>query len=166
MIEIVDYDPSWPAVFATLRDRVGGALPGLARRIEHVGSTAVPGLAARPIVDLTVVVDTLDHLPSVIGALDPLGYRYEGDLGVTGRESFAAPDGSPPHHLCVSAADNACFLTVLAFRDYLRTHPDTARAYAELKRFLAERFGDDRVGYSAAKSAFITRIVASALTDS
>lgn len=162
MIEIVDYDPAWPAVFAGIRDRVADALAGLARRIEHVGSTAVPGLAAKPIIDLTVVVDSLDHLPAVIGRLDPLGYRHEGDLGVMGRQAFATPAGAPAHHLYVCAADDQNLLEVLAFRDYLRTHPDTARAYAELKYFLAQRFRDDRSGYTDAKSAFITGVVATA----
>jgi GrpB-like predicted nucleotidyltransferase (UPF0157 family) len=162
MIEIVDYDPGWPAVFTGLRDGIAEALGGLARRIEHVGSTAVPGLAAKPVVDLTVVIDDRDHLPAVIGRLDALGYRHEGDLGVAGREAFATPPGAPAHHLYVCAPDNRNLAEVLAFRDYLRTHPDTARAYAELKRFLAERFGDDRAGYTAAKSAFITRVVATA----
>lgn len=166
MIEIVDYDPNWPATFAALRDRIGGALPGLARRVEHVGSTAVPGLAGKPIVDLTVVLDTLDDLPAVIDQLAPLGYRHEGDLGIAGRHAFASPPDDPAHHLYVCAADNRNLAEALAFRDYLRTHPDTAHAYAELKRFLAERFVDDRAGYTDAKSAFITRVVASALTDS
>jgi GrpB-like predicted nucleotidyltransferase (UPF0157 family) len=162
VIEIVAYDPRWPSVFASLRDRLVGPLTGLVDRIEHVGSTAVPGLAAKAVIDLTAVVDTLDHLPAVIGRLAPLGYSHEGDLGVTGRHAFATPPGVPAHHLYVCAADNPDFTRVLAFRDYLRTHPDTARAYAELKYFLAERFHEDRAGYTAAKSAFITRIVATA----
>lgn len=160
MIRIAAYDPAWPAAFAALRDRLAAPLAGLYRRIEHVGSTAVPGLAAKPVIDLTVVLDSVDHLPAVIGRLDGLGYRHEGDLGVPGREAFTAPAGGPDHHLYVCPADHPNLAEVLAFRDYLRTHPDTARAYAELKYFLAERFGDDRAGYTAAKSAFITRVVA------
>jgi GrpB-like predicted nucleotidyltransferase (UPF0157 family) len=162
VIEIVVYDPRWPSLFASVRDRLTGPLTGLVDRIEHVGSTAVPGLAARPTVDLTAVVESLDHLPAVIGRLAPLGYCHEGDLGVRGRHAFTTPPDAPPHHLYVCAADDPGFADVLAFRDYLRTHPDTARAYAELKYFLAERFRDDRAGYTAAKSAFINRIVATA----
>lgn len=168
MIEIVAYDRRWPSVFASLQDGLVGPLAGLVDRIEHVGSTAVPGLAARDVIDLTAVVDTLGHLPAVIGRLAPLGYSHEGDLGVTGRHAFTTPAGAPAHHLYVCTADNLDFAQMLAFRDYLRTHPDTARAYAELKYFLASRFRDDRAGYTAAKSAFITRIVATAakITDS
>jgi GrpB-like predicted nucleotidyltransferase (UPF0157 family) len=163
VISIVPYDPRWPAVFASLRERLVEPLRGLASRFEHVGSTAVPGLAAKDVIDLTVVVPSLDHLPAVIGRLAPLGYSHEGDLGVPGRHAFAAPDDVPAHHLYVCAHDNPDLAHVLAFRDYLRTHPDTARAYAELKYFLADRFRDDRAGYTAAKSAFITRIVATAM---
>ena len=162
MIEIVAYDPRWPAVFASLRDRLLGPLDGLVSRFEHVGSTAVPGLAAKDVIDLTAVVPSLSLLPAAIGRLAPLGYSHEGDLGVPGRHAFTTPAGAPPHHLYLCAFDNPDFADVLAFRDYLRTHPDTARAYAELKYFLASRFRDDRAGYTAAKSAFITRIVATA----
>ena len=165
MIEIVPYDPLWPNVFASLRSRLTAALPDLALRVEHIGSTAVPGLAAKPIIDVTVVVDTLDHLPAVIGLLATLGYRHDGDLGLPGRESFTAPVDGPLHHLCVCAADHPNLASALAFRDYLRTHPDTARAYAELKYFLASRFRNDRPSYTAAKSAFISRVVAT-VTDS
>ena len=160
MIEIVPYDPLWPTVFASLRDRLADTLPGLAQRIEHVGSTAVPGLAAKPIIDLTVVLKSPAHLPAVTDLLAPLGYRHDGDLGFPGRESFTAPVDGPPHHLCVCAADSPNLASALAFRDYLRTHPDTVRAYAELKYFLAARFRNDRPSYTAAKSAFISRVVA------
>src|SRR6266567_3992999 len=81
----------WPAVFAQLRDHIANALRPLATRIEHVGSTAVPGLAAKPIIDLDVVIATRDDLPAVIERLHPLGYRHEGDLGVPGREAFTTP---------------------------------------------------------------------------
>ena len=153
MIEIVPYDPSWPAAFATLRDRLAPPLAGLATRIEHVGSTAVPGLAAKPVIDVTFVLNSADQLPGAVSRLAPLGYRHVG-------ESFTAPAGPPAHHLSVWAADHPGVVEVLAFRDYLRTHPDTARAYAELKYYLADRFHHDRAGYTAAKSAFISRVLA------
>lgn len=157
MIEIVPYDPAWPAAFATLRDRLWPSLSDLVSRIEHVGSTAVPGLAAKPVVDVTVVLNSADQLPDVISRLDPLGYRR---LGGAGWEAFATPAGHPVHQLAVWSADDPDLVGVIAFRDYLRTHPDTARAYAELKHYLAARFRNDRAGYTAAKSAFIARIVA------
>jgi GrpB-like predicted nucleotidyltransferase (UPF0157 family) len=159
VIEIVPYDPAWPADFAALRERLSVSLSGLVSRIEHVGSTAVPGLAAKPVIDVSVVLESVDHLPSVVRRLAGLGYRH---LGGVGWEAFATPPGEPAHRLSVWACDHPTLLESLAYRDYLRTHPDTVRAYAELKYYLADRFRDDRASYTASKSAFIARIVASA----
>jgi GrpB-like predicted nucleotidyltransferase (UPF0157 family) len=84
LVVVVDYDPAWPATFARLRERVVEVLGPLAVAVEHVGSTAVPGLAAKPIVDLDVVIADRGDLPEVVRRLRPLGYRHEGDLGVPG----------------------------------------------------------------------------------
>jgi GrpB-like predicted nucleotidyltransferase (UPF0157 family) len=158
-VQIVDYDPRWPATFSQLRDRIGAALGPLAIRIEHIGSTAVPGLAAKPIIDLDVVIDSWTDLPAVISRLRPLGYDHEGDLGVPGREAFTTPFGAPNHHLYVCAADTPELARHLAFRDALRSHPDLARAYATLKRSLAQRFRTDRAAYTAAKTTFVEQVL-------
>jgi GrpB-like predicted nucleotidyltransferase (UPF0157 family) len=157
---IVDYDPRWAAIFLQLGARLAATLGPLAIRIEHVGSTAVPGLAAKPIIDLDVVIASRDHLPAVIRRLRPLGYHHEGDLGVPGREAFTTPPDTCPHHLYVCAADSAALARHLAFRDLLRAHPETARAYGELKRSLAVRFGSDRTAYTDAKTAFTEAVIA------
>ena len=154
-VVIVDYDPSWPAAFTRLRDRLATALGSLALRIEHVGSTAVPGLAAKPIIDLDIVVATPGDLPAVIERLRPLGYAHEGDLGVPGRDAFAAPPGSPPHHLYVCPVGSPALARHLALRDLLRADPEAAAAHADLKRVLATRFRADRAAYTDAKTAFI-----------
>jgi GrpB-like predicted nucleotidyltransferase (UPF0157 family) len=163
-IVIVNHDPRWPAVFAQLRDHIANALGPLATRIGHVGSTAVPGLAAKPIIDLDVVIATRDDLPAVIERLHPLGYRHEGDLGVPGREAFTTPPAAPPHHLYVCAADSTALAQHLALRDLLRAHPDTARAYGELKRSLARRFRNDQTAYTQAKTAFIEQALTQGAT--
>jgi len=160
-IVIVTYDPHWPAIFAQLRDRIAAALGPLAIRIEHIGSTAVPNLAAKPIVDLDVVIANRDDLPAVIRRLQPLGYHHQGDLGVPGREAFTTPPGTYPHHLYVCAADSAALARHLAFRDLLRADPQTARAYSELKRCLAVQFRHDRAAYTDAKTAFTDAVLAS-----
>lgn len=161
-VEIADYDPRWPGTFAALRDQIAGAVGPLAQRIEHVGSTAVPGLPAKPIIDLDVVIASHADLPEVITRLAAVGYRHEGDLGITGREAFASPAGTPAHHLYVCAADSRELARHLAFRDYLRTHPGQSRAYAELKRSLAAQFRSDRDAYSRSKTAFIDQALAAA----
>jgi GrpB-like predicted nucleotidyltransferase (UPF0157 family) len=165
MVHVADYDPQWPATFEQLRGPVAAALGALALRVEHVGSTAVPGLAAKPIIDLDVVIGSRADLPAVIGALRRLGYRPQGDLGVPGREAFNNPPGALPHHLYVCADGNRELARHLAFRDFLRTHPDTARAYGELKRSLARRFCNDRDAYTEAKTSFIEQVLATSAAE-
>jgi GrpB-like predicted nucleotidyltransferase (UPF0157 family) len=161
-VEIADYDASWPATFAVLRDRVASVLGALALRIDHVGSTAVPGLPAKPIIDLDVVIACLERLPEVVARLETLGYWHEGDLGVPGREAFISPAAAPAHHLYVCPADSEELARHLAFRDYLRDHRDRVSAYAKLKRSLAQQFRTDRDAYAQGKSTFVEQTLAAA----
>ncbi len=160
-IDIVDYDPTWPSTFEALRARLAAALAPFVLQIEHVGSTAVPGLAAKPIVDLDVVVAAADW-PSVIPRLASLGYQHQGDLGVPGREAFRTPPADVPHHLYLCAPDSAELVRHLAFRDALRADASTARAYGELKRCLARQYTADRPAYGEAKSDFVRAVLAGA----
>jgi GrpB-like predicted nucleotidyltransferase (UPF0157 family) len=159
-IEIVDYDERWPAEFERLRERLVAALGPLAVRIEHVGSTAVPGLAAKPKLDVDVVVGP-DDVEAAIQRLGAIGFEHQGSLGVPGREAFKGPEGGNEYHVYVCAEDSEPLRAHLAFRDHLRTHPQTAAEYAELKRDLAARFVTDRDGYTQAKSEFIRRVLES-----
>ena len=169
-IDIVDYDPAWPEAFAAISRAVAAALGPLALRIEHVGSTSVPGLSAKPIIDLDVVIESPRVLPLVVEALGTLGYAHEGDGGIPGREAFrragatVPADGSgrewPDHHLSVCASDGEELQRHLRFRDYLRCHPEAAARYEALKRDLAERHPNDIDSYVQGKSAFVERILA------
>jgi GrpB-like predicted nucleotidyltransferase (UPF0157 family) len=161
-VAIADYDPRWPETFAAVHSQLAGVLGPLAQRIEHVGSTAVPGLPAKPIIDLDVVIATPADLPEVIRRLHTIGYHHQGDLGIPGREAFTSPADAPAHHLYVCPADSPELARHLAFRDCLRTHPEQAHAYAELKRSLAERFRTDRDAYSHGKTSFIEQTLAAA----
>ncbi len=156
---VADYDPAWPRLFEELRDRVVAALGDLVVAVEHVGSTAVPGLPAKPIVDLDVVIPTAAELPAAIERLATLGYVHRGDLGIPGREAFSRPLDTSPHHLYVCAWDSTELRRHLLFRNYLRSHPEDARAYGVLKQHLATHFHDDREAYTEAKSAFVTEIL-------
>ena len=156
---IHDYDPLWPRVFETLRSRIAPLLDSMAAAIEHVGSTAVPGLAAKPIIDIDVLLTSAAALPPAIARLASLGYEHRGDLGIAGREAFRAPSNDFPHHLYVCPPASEEYRRHIAFRDHLRTHQRDASAYAGLKRALAGRFGDDREGYNQAKSAFVAEIL-------
>lgn len=158
-IIIVDYDPTWPTRFQELRDRVTAVLGELIVVIEHVGSTSIPGCAAKPIIDLDVVISSMTDLPQVIARLATLGYVHEGDLEVPGREAFAASPDTPPHHLYVCSSQSEEYHRHLLFRDYLRAHPEEVQTYLALKQRLAQQFRDDRDAYSKAKNEFIGRIL-------
>lgn len=134
-------------------------LNGMAASIEHVGSTAVPGLAAKPIIDMDVLLTSGSDLPLVICKLTDLGYEHRGDLGVIGREAFRAKSDDFSHHLYVCPPDSREYRRHIAFRNHLRSHADHANAYSSLKRKLAIRFGTDREGYNQAKGEFVEEIL-------
>jgi len=156
---VVPYDPIWPKIFVRIRDEIATALGPTALEIEHIGSTSVPGLAAKPVIDIDVVIPAESDLSLVIGQLSQLGYSYEGERGIEGRHAFAQPSRLPTHHLYICAAGNRELGRHIAFRDYLRANPDAARAYGLLKKRLANRFGSDREGYTNAKTAFIADVL-------
>lgn len=157
-VSIQDYDPAWPEAFSKLAARVNAALGSLVVTIEHIGSTAVPGLAAKPIIDLDVVLGSPADLPEGIRLLASLGYVHEGDLGITGREAFRSPEGEPRHHLYVLTVGANELRRHLAFRDALRDDNELRDKYAVLKRSIAKAYQDDRSGYTEAKTDFITSI--------
>lgn len=158
-IIIEDYDPRWPQLFEMLRSRIAAVLDELALSIEHVGSTAVPGLAAKPIVDIDVLLKSSTDLPVVIRKLADVGYQHRGDLGVSGREAFRTKSDDVHHHLYVCPPGGREYERHIAFRNYLRTHVADANAYALLKRELASRFVNDREAYNEAKSGFVQEIL-------
>lgn len=167
-IVVSNYDPQWPQIFTELKEIFKTALGELALRIEHVGSTSVPGLAAKPTIDIDVVIESPDLLPQVAEKLAKLGYIHNGDQGIPGREAFLRPDPSVPHtdpgrhwmrhNLYVCAKDARELARHTAFRDYLRQHPEAVQEYSALKRQLAQQFTFDIDGYVDGKSDFIQSI--------
>ena len=158
-IEVVAYDPAWPDLFERLRGPVWAVVGECALAVEHVGSTAVPGLAAKPIVDMTVVVRSGADVPRAIANLATIGYVHRGDLGIEGREAFRAPADLPAHHLYVCPAGTVPLRNHILLRDYLRAHPEAARQYGALKKKLAAQFPDDSESYVAGKTDFIVAIL-------
>ena len=154
-IVIADYDPHWPEHFEVLRSRIAPVLGPLAAAIDHVGSTAIPGLAAKPIIDIDVLLYSTADLPGAITRLATLGYQHKGDLGVPGREAFRPPPNDLPHHLYVCAPPCREYTRHITFRDHLRTHPEDAHAYERLKRTLAVEHRNDREAYNQAKTEFV-----------
>jgi GrpB-like predicted nucleotidyltransferase (UPF0157 family) len=153
-VVMAEYDPEWPARFEKLSDRIAAALGPLALAIEHVGSTSVPSMCAKPIVDIDVVVRPED-VPAAIAAVEALGYRHEGNLGVEGREAFRWVAEFPEHHLYICPQGSPALERHLLIRDYLRKHAEAAREYAELKKQLAKKYHDNRTKYQAAKAEFV-----------
>lgn len=158
-IVVVEYDPAWPTVFESLRREVWPVVADVATSIEHVGSTSVPGLAAKPIIDVSVVVPSAQEIPFAIERLATLGYVHEGNLGVQGREAFVSPVGLPPHHLYVCPQGRVALMNFLTVREYLRSHPEVAREYGALKMRLAAEFPHEIDQYIAGKTDLILRIL-------
>lgn len=156
LIEIVPYDPAWPGLFGQERDALLAALgDGMpAPAVEHVGSTAVPGLAAKPTIDLMVGVEELLIDEGMAAILAGLGYRYLGEYGIPGRHFFRK--GSPPtHHVHWVRKEADFWHKQMVYRDFLRAQPAEAAAYETLKKGLAQAHRHDRAAYTASKSAFI-----------
>jgi GrpB-like predicted nucleotidyltransferase (UPF0157 family) len=152
-IEIVAYDPSWPSSYVAECERLAPLLPGV--RIYHIGSTAVPGLAAKPVIDMIALVDDLEA--NIAAVVQGAGYQLPARFNVNllHRRFLCYPTASHrTHHLhLVDERDHLDLC--LRFRDSLRGHPKLAAEYATLKRALAARFREDREGYTKAKSTFI-----------
>ena len=158
-IIIEDYNPRWPEQFELLGWQIGKALGPLACAVEHVGSTAVPGLAAKAIIDIDVVLHSASDFPEAIRQLGTLGYQHRGDLGVPGREAFRRPPDEIPHHLYVLGPEAREYIRHITFRNHLRTYPPDARAYERLKRALAREYRDHREAYGQAKAQFVEAIL-------
>jgi GrpB-like predicted nucleotidyltransferase (UPF0157 family) len=159
MIEISDYDPTWPQAFKCLRNKLLPVVGDIALAVEHVGSTAVPGLAAKPILDIGLVVPSRSDIPELIQRLTLAGYVHRGDLGIEGREAFDGPSEPMKHHLYAYAADNLALRNHILLRDYLRAHQSTAAAYGDLKKRLAREFAYDAKSYVEGKTNFILGIL-------
>ncbi|RWR13110.1 GrpB family protein [Paenirhodobacter populi] len=156
-IVLLPYDNRWPALFEEERTRLRAACGALLPDLHHIGSTSIPGLAAKPVIDILAVLERHEDGLSCVGPMRMLGYEYRGANGINGRHYFSK--GAPhTHHVHMLAAGHPEIARHLGFRDYLRAHPDEARAYEALKRDLAARFRTDRRAYAAAKDAFCARI--------
>jgi len=168
-IKLVEYDPAWEEKFQRLKSIYVKSLGDLLLEVEHVGSTAVPGLCAKPHLDIDLVIEDYTSFQEVEEALAELGYEYRGDLGIEGRESFKRKDEKVPwngsnsreysHHLYVCPRNSRELKRHLAFRDHLLKDEECRKRYAELKRRLAKKYRDDREAYTEGKTKFIERVL-------
>lgn len=157
-IVIVPYDGRWPARFERERLGLGRVFDGVDATIEHVGSTAVPGLGGKPILDIMIGVRSLEDIESRIDDLEALGYEYVREYESQLPERRYFRKSGTQHVHCVQLG-GPFWASHLRFRDHLRAHPEIAEAYYQLKRELAERYRDDRVAYLEGKSSFIESVL-------
>ena len=154
---VCPYDPRWPEAFARIRQELEAALGELITAIEHVGSTSVPGLAAKPIIDIDVVIPDASVFPEVVHRLHDIGYLHEGDLGIKDREAFRY-ESKPhlqQHHLYVCPQSSQELHRHITFREYLRNHPEEAKVYGAVKLEGARRYPSSIEEYMRHKSACI-----------
>lgn len=156
---VLPYQNSWKDDFEKIAQELRATLDKLAISIEHVGSTSVEGLAAKPIIDIDVVISSEDF-PAVVKGLAAIGYQHEGNLGIEGRDAFtySGKEHLQSHHLYVCPENSLELKRHLAFRDYLRSHPDAVATYGTIKIKAAQLFPKDIESYMAYKSSVIEEI--------
>lgn len=166
-VVVLPYDKQWKQCFLQIKNELQNALGNLAMRIEHVGSTSVQGLSAKPIIDIDVVIKDYSVFEDVVSALATIGYRYEGNLGIEGREAFKYDDKAHllKHHLYVCPQDSAELKRHIAFRDYLRSNPDAVREYSRIKEEGAKLFPYDIDKYIEYKTPFIESVYTEIFTE-
>jgi len=164
IIDIKDYDPEWPKAFALEKSRIMEKLGELVQEIEHIGSTAVPGISAKPVIDILIAVKDMGRAMECAVKLADLGYEHvqgEDDL-----ERLFLFRGMPrTHHVHIVEHASETHWKHVVFRDYLREHADTRNEYDRLKRDLAARYRTDRKSYVDSKTDFVERVVEKATRE-
>jgi GrpB-like predicted nucleotidyltransferase (UPF0157 family) len=159
-VEVVPHSPQWRDAFEAEARHVAAALGENAAAIHHIGSTAIPNIYAKPVIDMLVEVRDIAELDGQSSAMESLGYEVMGEFGIPGRRYFRKdmPDGTRTHQIHAFEAGSAEAERHLAFRDYMIVHPGEALMYSELKRKLAEEHSLSVDGYMDGKDAFIKEI--------
>lgn len=158
VVRVVEYDDRWPLLFAGEARRIRGECGTLALRLEHVGGTSIPGMCAKPVLDIAAGRPDASSIGDYIATLERAGYDYRGERGLRGREYFRR--GQPrAYHLHLVEVGGPLWCDYIAFRDYLRAHTEVAREFADLKRVLAARFAHDREAYTTAKGPQVREVL-------
>jgi len=154
---VVPHDPAWSQAFFDEARRIVAALGDPPVAVHHIGSTAIPGIAAKPVLDLLLEVDRLERLDEQAPVMRELGYQVMGEFGIPGRRYFRKDDanGTRTHHVHGFLAGSDGAVRHRAFRAYMVAHPDEARAYGALKERLASQHPDDMEAYMDGKDAFV-----------
>ena len=165
-ITVVNYDPEWPSKYVRERDYITEILKDNCISIYHIGSTSVPGLAAKPIIDIMAVVRSLEEVDTVAEKFSEIGYEYLGEFGITGRRYLRKGGDERTHQIHIFQADDWNNIgRHLAFRDYMRTHKKERNEYAKIKKDLAQEFPYDIDGYCDGKENFVREMEERALAQ-
>lgn len=165
-ITVVNYDPEWPSKYVRERDYITEILKENCISIYHIGSTSVPGLAAKPIIDIMAVVRSLEKVDTVAEKFSEIGYEYLGEFGITGRRYLRKGGDERTHQIHIFQADDWNNIgRHLAFRDYMRTHEKERNEYAKIKKNLAQKFPYDIDGYCDGKENFVREMESRALAQ-
>ena len=157
-VNLVPYDSTWPLEFAAEAERIARACAGIPLKLEHIGSTSIPGVAAKPVIDILAGRPGNVSGSTYVAAFKQIGYEHKGAYGVPGRNYFRR--GTPrTHHVHLVSSSSDVWQDHLLFRNYLRAHPETAREYETLRRELAALYLNDKEKYTDAKGPFIRSIV-------
>lgn len=161
-VTVLPYDEGWKADFKVIKKELEAGIGDLILGIEHVGSTSVVGLSAKPCIDIDVVIRDRSELDAVAAGLAAMGYIHEGDLGIRDREAFRYTDKPhlQKHHLYVCPQDSEELRRHITFRDFLRSDPEAVREYGAVKERAAQLFPEDMDGYIQYKSPCIQRLYA------
>lgn len=162
-VVVLNYDPNWPIDFDNESKKIRSSFEDLVIKIHHIGSTSVPGLMAKPIIDILLEVSDLAMLDTESEKMENLGYEVMGEYGIPGRRYFRKGRDKRTHHVHAFLLEDPNIKRHLAFRDYLIAHDDIAKAYGELKWKIAHGEADDIGNYSDAKAPFIQEQQAKAL---
>lgn len=162
-VEVTEYHPDWLELFEKEAEKIRQVLKGELVAIHHIGSTSVAGLKAKPIIDIMPIVHDIDRMEAYFELMQQIGFEQRGEKGIPGRRFFQKGGHLRTHHVHMYAAGNPEIERHLAFRDYLRTHPDEGEVYGELKAALAKKFPYNIESYINGKDELVKEIERKAL---
>ena len=152
---VTPYQSSWPDAFQQEKEQLETIFGDRLLAVHHIGSTSVPGLSAKPILDILPVVDSLDGIEAFDAAMEQIGYEAKGEFGMPGRRYYRKGGDNRTHHIHLYADGNPEIMRHVVFRDYLRQHPEEVEAYSTIKERLAHQYPEDISAYIAGKDSFV-----------
>ena len=152
---VTPYQSSWPDAFQQEKEQLETIFGDRLLAVHHIGSTSVPGLSAKPILDILPVVDSLDGIEAFDAAMEQIGYEAKGEFGMSGRRYYRKGGDNRTHHIHLYADGNPEIMRHVVFRDYLRQQPEEVEAYSTIKERLAHQYPQDISAYIAGKDSFV-----------